>query len=77
MEIGSGTYVPYEDALYDVNLGNRNLTTTGTVSAVHKTADGTAAVADGTYVMGLGTATNGTITIVDGIITAVTECADA
>jgi hypothetical protein len=47
------------------------------ISAVHKTADGTAAVANGTYVMGIGTATNGTITIVDGVITAVTECTNA
>lgn len=45
----------------------------GPIHAVHKAADGTAAVADGTYTVGLGTTTNGTITIKDGIITAIQE----
>lgn len=45
----------------------------GPVHAVHKAADGTAAVADGTYTVGIGTTTNGTITIKDGIITAIQE----
>jgi len=47
--------------------------TADSISAVHKAADGTAAVADGTYTVGIGTSTNGTITIQDGIITAITE----
>lgn len=70
-------YLPYTGANANVNIGSKDLSTTGAVKAVHKAADGTAAVADGTYTMGLGTATNGTITIKDGIITAVTQCTDA
>jgi len=31
MEVGSRTFVPYEGAIYDVDLGNKNITTTGTV----------------------------------------------
>jgi len=33
MEMGSGTYVPYEGAIYDVDLGTKAITTTGDITS--------------------------------------------
>jgi len=68
MEIGSGTYVPYEGAVDDVDLGAHTLTTTSTIKSGGFSVGATPGI-DTTFIDNDGN----TITVTKGLVTAKTS----